>query len=134
MGNGRYSIIDLRPGSYNVTFSLAGFSTVAREGIELTSGFSAAVNAEMTVGAVEETVTVTGATPVVDVQNVRTQAVLTSDVLESVPSTIWSQQNLATMVPGAVAQGTHGRRWEPWPHRRRDKFPGHERLRFKTHS
>ena len=106
-GNGRYSIIDLRPGTYGVTFALAGFSTVVREGIQLTSGFAAAVNAEMAVGAVEETVTVTGASPVVDVQNVRTQAVLTSEALESVPSSIWSQQNLATMVPGAVAQGTH---------------------------
>ena len=106
-GNGRYSIIDLRPGTYGVTFTLAGFSTVVREGIELTSGFAAAVNAELTVGAVEETVTVTGASPVVDVQNVRGQAVLTSDVLESVPSSIWSQQNIATMITGAVAGGTH---------------------------
>ena len=70
---GQYKIVELRPGMYAVTFSLPGFNTVKREGIALTSGFTATVDAEMRVGAVEETVTVTGASPVVDVQNVRTQ-------------------------------------------------------------
>src|SRR5438093_2339529 len=66
---GNYKIIDLRPGTYSVTFTLPGFSTFKREGIVLTSGFTAAANAEMPVGGLEETVTVTGASPVVDVQN-----------------------------------------------------------------
>src|SRR5438552_18782341 len=56
-GEGLYKIVDLRPGSYVVTFSLSGFSTVKREGIELTAGFTATVNAELRVGAVAETVT-----------------------------------------------------------------------------
>ena len=56
---GRYNIVDLRPGTYVVTFTLGGFSTFKREGIELTSGFTATVNADMKVGALEETVTVT---------------------------------------------------------------------------
>ena len=63
---GRYNIVDLRPGTYTVTFTLAGFSTFKREGIELTAGFTATVNADMKVGALEETITVTGAAPLVD--------------------------------------------------------------------
>ena len=62
-GEGRYNIVDLRPGTYTVTFTLPGFSTFRREGIELTAGFTATVNADMRVGALEETVTVTGAEP-----------------------------------------------------------------------
>jgi hypothetical protein len=83
---GQYRILDLRPGTYRVTFSLTGFSTVTREGIELTTGFTAAVNAELRVGAVEETITVSGASPVVDVQNVRTQNVLSSELLDTLPT------------------------------------------------
>src|SRR5204862_5954394 len=62
---GQYKIVDLRPGTYTVTFTLAGFSTVKREGIELSASFTATVNAELRVGALEETVTVSGASPVV---------------------------------------------------------------------
>ena len=80
-GQGRYRIINLRPGVYTVTFTLVGFSTFVREGIELNAGFTAAVNVELAVGALEETVTVSGAGPVVDVQSVRTQNVLTREVL-----------------------------------------------------
>src|SRR6266849_1715240 len=58
-GEGRYTIVDLRPGAYTVTFTLEGFNTFKREGIELTTGFTATVNAEMRVGALSETVTVT---------------------------------------------------------------------------
>src|SRR5216117_2363882 len=72
-GTGQYRIEDLRPGSYAVTFTLPGFSTVRREGIELTGSFTAAVNAELRVGAVEETITVSGEAPTVDVRNARTQ-------------------------------------------------------------
>src|ERR1700758_4035447 len=64
---GQYRIVDLRPGTYSLTFSLTGFSTVLREGIELSGTFVASVNVEMRVGALEETITVTGETPVVDV-------------------------------------------------------------------
>src|SRR5437667_7507663 len=76
-GRGQYRIVDLRPGVYRVTFTLPGFTTVRREGIELTVGFTAAVNAELRVGNVSETVTVQGATPVVDIQNVNQQRVMT---------------------------------------------------------
>jgi hypothetical protein len=104
---GQYKVIDLRPGIYTVTFTLAGFSTVKREGIELTAGFTAPVNAEMKVGGLEETVVVTGASPVVDVQNVREQRVLTRDVLDTIP-TAKSIVNLAALVPGMVVIGTSG--------------------------
>src|SRR5690349_4512529 len=78
--NGQYKIVDLRPGTYTVTFSLAGFSSIKREGLELTTGFTATLNVELKVGAVEETITVSGASPVVDTQNVRTQSVLAREV------------------------------------------------------
>src|SRR5262245_1564596 len=70
---GQYKIVDLRPGTYTVTFSLTGFSIVKREGIELTGSGTVQVNADLKVGAVEETITVTGETPIVDVQNAARQ-------------------------------------------------------------
>src|SRR5689334_655125 len=69
--DGRYNIIDLRPGTYAVTFSLPGFNTFKREGIVISVGFTATVNADLAVGALNETITVSGATPLVDTQNAR---------------------------------------------------------------
>src|SRR3954470_16120996 len=66
-GSGQYRITNLQPGPYTVTFTLNGFSTVKREGLELTSGSITPVNVDMKVGALTETITVTGETPVVDV-------------------------------------------------------------------
>ena len=66
---GLYRIVDLRPGIYTVTFTLPGFSTLRREGVELTTAFTATVNAELTVGTLDETLTVSGAAPIVDTQN-----------------------------------------------------------------
>src|SRR5205814_6614528 len=80
-GQGRYQISDLRPGTYKVNFSLVGFRTAVREGIELTAGFTGTVNIQLSVGAVEETVTVAGTAPIVDVESVTTQTVLTAEVL-----------------------------------------------------
>src|SRR5581483_7848406 len=75
-GGGQYRVEDLRPGTYAVTFSLNGFSTVKREGIEISGTFNATVNAELKVGSVQETITVSAATPVVDVQSARRQQTL----------------------------------------------------------
>jgi hypothetical protein len=86
-GNGQYRIEDLRPGAYTVTYTLTGFSTVKREGIQLTGTFTASINVEMRVGALEETITVTGETPTVDVQNTTRQRVLDAEILEALPST-----------------------------------------------
>jgi hypothetical protein len=102
-GQGRYQITDLRPGTYKVTFTLPGFRTVVREGIELTTGFTASVNIQMAVGAVEETITVAGAAPVVDVQSVTTQTVMTRDVLDAVPSGR-NIQAVGILIPGTGLQ------------------------------
>src|SRR4051812_4748982 len=75
-GSGQFRIVDLRPGLYTVTFSLAGFNTVKREGVELTGTFTAAINADMRVGSLQETITVTGATPTVDLQSTTKQRVM----------------------------------------------------------
>jgi hypothetical protein len=83
---GQYKIVELRPGTYTVTFTLDGFNTIRREGIELPAAFTATVNVEMRVGALEETVTVTGETPVVDVQGSVSQSVMDRKVLDAIPS------------------------------------------------
>ena len=97
---GRYNIVDLRPGTYAVIFTFAGFNSVRREGIELTSGFTATINAELRVGALEETVTVTGASPLVDVQNTRRQTVLSDELLAVLPTATQGQGTLITVTPG----------------------------------
>ncbi len=85
-GQGQYKIVDLRPGVYAITFTLPGFNTAKREAVELPTNFTATINAELRVGALEETVTVSGASPVVDVQNAVQQTVLTRQVLDAVPT------------------------------------------------
>src|SRR5213594_519205 len=82
---GQYRIVNLRPGTYSVTFTLPGFSTVKREGIELTGTFVATVNGDLKVGALEETITVTGETPIVDVQSAKTQQTVGKDILGAIP-------------------------------------------------
>ena len=100
-GTGQYRIEDLRPGTYTVNVHTAGFSTFEREGVELTGSFTATINAEMKVGALEETVTVTGESPIVDVQSARRQTVLNNDVLKAIP-TVRSYNALVVVVPGVV--------------------------------
>jgi hypothetical protein len=86
-GTGQYRITDLLPGSYVLTFSLPGFSSVKREGLEVSGSGVIAVNVELRVGAVEESVTVTGATPLVDTQSVRREVVLNNETLNTLPAT-----------------------------------------------
>jgi hypothetical protein len=105
---GRYNVVDLRPGTYVVTFTLAGFNTVRREGIELTSGFTATVNADMRVGALEETVTVTGASPLVDVQNTRRQTVVSDELLAALPTGTQGLATLITVTPGLAGPADVG--------------------------
>jgi Carboxypeptidase regulatory-like domain len=102
---GRYAIVDLRPGVYTIAFTLAGFNTYRQDALELPSNFTATVNAEMRVGALEESVTVTGATPVVDVQNVQRAQVLNREILDAVPSAR-SYSGLAALMPGVRMSNT----------------------------
>ena len=104
-GTGQFRIEDLRPGAYTVTFALTGFSTVKREGVELTGTFTATVNADMKVGAVEETITVTGETPLVDTASTKKQVVLDHDAVQNLPS---SRQyfTLARMAAGTSGGGS----------------------------
>jgi hypothetical protein len=100
-GEGRFRLVDLRPGTYAVTFALQGFRTVRREGIELTTGFIATVNADLGVGALEETITVTGAAPVVDVQGVMQQQVFSRETVRTLP--IGKNAGIyAALIPGAA--------------------------------
>ena len=101
-GQGRYNIIDLRPGIYSVAFSLTGFSTLTRDGIVLTAGFTATVNADLSVGGLEESVTVAGVSPLVDVQNVRQQSVFSENVLNRLPTGHTSIAALTILIPGLV--------------------------------
>ena len=99
-GDGRYNIIALQPGTYLVSFSLSGFNTTRREGIVLTAGFTAPVNVELRVGSLEETVTVTGDSPLVDTQNVTQQTRISQETLETLPSGSMGGSVLLAMTPG----------------------------------
>jgi len=85
--SGVYRIVDLRPGAYSVEFTLPGFATVKRDGIELTGSFAASINAEMRVGALAETITVTGESPVVDIQNTVRETTISKDIIAAIPAT-----------------------------------------------
>ncbi len=107
-GSGQFAILALRPGIYTVTFTLPGFTTVVREGIELTSDFTATLNVDIKVGTLEETITVTGESPIVDTQGITQRVVMTAEVREALP-TGRNIQAVGIMIPGtAIAQGGGG--------------------------
>ncbi len=117
-GEGQYKIISLTPGVYSVTFTLDGFSTVKREGIVVTSDFTAPVSTDLKVGRVSETITVTGQSPIVDTQSVTQRTSLPSDLIDALP-TGRSFQNLSVLVPGVTIAltsqdvgGTSGQRYQ----------------------
>jgi hypothetical protein len=103
-GTGRFQIIELRPEIYTVTFTLTGFSAVRREGIELSGSFAARVNAELHVGTVSETITVTGESPIRDVQSPKQSQVLGRDALTSIPSGRL-YNSYAALIPGVTPGG-----------------------------
>ena len=100
-GTGQYRIEDLRPGTYAVTFTLSGFNTFKRDGIVVSAGSTLALNAELSVGALEETITVTGESPVVDIQNTRQQQVLGSEVLTAIPRG-HNAEYTGVLLPGVI--------------------------------
>jgi hypothetical protein len=100
--SGQYRILELRPGIYTITYTLAGFTTLRREGIELTTNFTATLNVDLRVGAVAETVTVTGETPLIDVKGVTREQVISKAMLDALP-TSKSMGGLIALVPGAVS-------------------------------
>ena len=99
--DGLYRIVDLRPGEYTVTFALAGFKTFRRERMALPANFTATVNGEMSVGAVEETITVSGQASIVDVQSTQQQAQFQRETLQAIPGT-GRITGLANVIPGAA--------------------------------
>src|SRR3954470_472753 len=98
-GTGQYRVVDLRPGTYSVMVSMAGFKTMKRDGIELTGRFVATVNADLSIGALTESVTVTSESPVVDVQSVMVQQTVSSDVIAAIPSSR-NASGIQSLIPG----------------------------------
>jgi hypothetical protein len=104
-GAGQYRVENLTPGTYTVTYTLPGFVTVERTGVQVTTGVTLTINADMRVGGIQETITVSGETPVVDVQNsTRVQRVLTDEVLKVLPASR-GYGNLLATTSGVQANG-----------------------------
>ena len=106
-GSGQYLIVALEPGTYAVTYSLPGFGTLIREGIELSTGFTANVDVQLSVGDIAETVTVSGASPVVDIQNVEQRQVMDREIIDSIP-TGKGLINYGLLIPGMVGAESYG--------------------------
>ena len=104
-GEGRYTITDLRPGTYAVVFTLTGFNTFRRDGLELPTNFNMQINADLRVGSLEESITVTGDAPVVDVQSTQRTQVLNRDLLDALPSAR-NYSGLAALMPGVRMSNT----------------------------
>ncbi len=101
---GQYAIVSLPVGTYDVTFTLTGFSSVKRSGIDVLANFTAPVNAELKVGAVAETITVTGESPLIDVQGTITNRAVTPDLIKAIPNG-GTMYQLAAMMPGVFISG-----------------------------
>jgi hypothetical protein len=99
--SGLYRIVDLRPGVYTITFTLPGFNSVRVENFDLRADFVATVNADMKVGELNETITVSGEAPLVDVQSTNRSAVYNKEALENLPNNR-QIQSLAMTIPGVV--------------------------------
>ena len=99
---GQYSIVALPPGTYTITFTLPGFSVVRQENVNITAAITASINAELRVGNLQETVTVTGESPIVDTHSARRQQVIDGDILQTLP-TSRSYNDVLQLAPGVVA-------------------------------
>jgi len=107
-GTGQYAVTNLPPGIYAVTFTLPGFSTVKREAVEVSINFTTTINADLRVGAVEETITVTGASPIVDVQSAALTRSVTQEIIKQMPgggSWIQMAASVPAIRPGVTDVG-----------------------------
>lgn len=102
---GRYTIIDLRPGVYSITFTLPGFNTTRQEGLQLPSNFTATVSADLKVGTLEESITVTASTPLVDVQNTQKSVIINRELMDAVP-TARNVTGMASLIQGVRMSNT----------------------------
>jgi hypothetical protein len=98
-GSGQYRIIDLPPGSYTLTASLPGFNTYKRDGLALSGTVALTIPIQMTVGALQETITVSGEAPVVDVQNTKRETTVNQEVIAAIPATR-TVGSLLNLTPG----------------------------------
>jgi hypothetical protein len=105
-GAGRYRIENLFPGDYTVTFSLPGFATVRREGLVISGSTVITVDGELKVGGIQETVTVTGETPIVDVQSSKREITLDNETMRRLPGPR-SYSYLVGAVPGVLTNGNN---------------------------
>ncbi len=99
-GRGQYRLTPLSIGVYTVRFNLDGFQSIVREGITLTVGFTARIDARMDIGTLEEAIVVTGASPVVDTTSTVTGTVLTKETLELLPTSRSGVTSLMAQAPG----------------------------------
>src|SRR5262245_6669863 len=110
--SGTFRIIELDSGTYSITFTLPGFNVVKRDGIALTGSMTATINATMQVGALAETILVTGESPTVDVQNSRQSQVVDNTVVTDLPLSRTPTDMAALLVPamnnGLSAYGAAG--------------------------
>ena len=111
-GSGQYQIVNLPPGTYAVTFTLPGFSTVRRDAVEVSLNFTSTINAEMRVGAVEETITVTGESPIVDIQSAALTRSVPSGDHQAVPDRRLVDPD--SRHHACYPCERHGRRWCAW--------------------
>src|SRR5712691_6409364 len=102
-GSGTYRIVDLRAGTYTVTFTLTGFSTIRRDGVALEGNFTATINVDMKVGTVQETITVSGETPIVDTQSTRRQTTIANELIASMPAAR-STAGVMMLIPATQVQ------------------------------
>src|SRR3954470_2926414 len=102
--DGRYRVPGLRGGSYTVTFALGGFQTVVREGLNLDAGFAATLDVRMKVGQIEESVTVQGESPMVDVRSTSLAANIKKDLMETIP-TSRNYADVGKLAPGVRVSG-----------------------------
>jgi carboxypeptidase family protein len=99
-GVGQYRFEQLPVGNYKITFELAGFQTLIREGIQVPAGFNATVNMQLRVGAVEESITVSGASPVVDVTSATPSVSVPAEVLADKLPVTRVMQSVLAVAPG----------------------------------